>query len=491
MNKILFLAVLTAASLVAGCKLTPKYARPAAPVSNAWPAGPAYAGAAGTTNAPTAADLTWQTFITDAKLRQIIAGALTNNLDLRIALLKVEQARALYGVQRDELFPSFRANGDLSKARVPADLSSSGRRNTTTRYDVNLGVASWEIDFFGRIRCLKDRALEEYLATEQARRSAQILLVSSVANTYLALAADCESQRLAETTLQAQADSYALVKRRYDIGVVTELDLYRAQTQVDTARGNVAQFKQQTAEDINALNLLAGEPVPDGLLPARLDDIAAPRAISAGTPSSVLLCRPDIAQAEALLRAANADIGAARAAFFPSISLTAFAGTASSELSGLFKGQSGAWNYAPQIAMPVFDARTWSAYKVAKAQQKIALTQYELAVQSAFKEVANALALRGTIGERVDAQQSLVNAMDATYRLSSSRYEKGIDSYLSVLDAQRSLYGAQQSLVSLRQAQAASLIHLYSVLGGGANDADAPVPAPVPATPMAPLLKNP
>jgi len=502
MNKTL-LPVVLVVSLLSGCKLTPKYVRPPTPVPNAWPTGDAYSATADGTNAPSAADLRWQAFFTDAKLRQIIAGSLTNNLDLRIALLKVEQMRALYGVQRDELYPSLSANADLSKARVPADLSSTGHRHTTTRYDVNLGVASWEIDFFGRVRALKDQALEEYLASEQARRNAQILLISSIASTYLALAADLESQRLSETTLKAQEDSYTLIKRRYDIGVVTELDLYRAQTQVDTARGNVAQYKQQVAEDINALNLLAGEPIPDGLLPARLDDITPPRAISAGTPSDVLLLRPDIAQAEALLRAANADIGAARAAFFPSISLTAFAGTASSELSGLFKGQSGAWNYAPQVGMPIFDARTWSAFRVAKSQQKLALTQYELAIQSAFKEVADALAVRGTIGERVNAQQSLVNAMEATYRLSSSRYDKGIDSYLSVLDAQRSLYSAQQALVSLRQAQAASLIHLYAVLGGGAEDetkqplpsvSARPVPAAASSAPtaqMAPLLKAP
>jgi multidrug efflux system outer membrane protein len=490
-----------------GCTLAPKYTRPAAPVPTAWPTGAAYAESA-TTNATDVALLKWREFFSDEKLRQVIGASLTNNLDLRVAALNVELARAMYGIQRASLLPTINANGDMSKARVPADLSSTGSRHTSTRYDVNLGTASWEIDFFGRIRSLKDQALQEYLATEQARRSAQILIVSSVANAYLALAADRESLRLAETTLEAQQDTYKLIKRRYDIGIVTELDLYRAQTQVDTARGDVAAFKQQTAKDENALNLLAGAPVPAELFPARLRDVTPPRDVQAGLPSDVLLERPDVAQSEALLKAANADIGAARAAFFPRVSLTAAAGTASSELSGLFKGRSGAWSYAPQIALPIFDARTWSAFKAAKAQQKIAVSQYEKSVQSAFKEVADTLAVRGTVDEQLSAQQSLVDAVSETYRLSKSRYDKGIDSYLSVLDAQRSLYGVQQGLVSIRLAKVANLVQLYAVLGGGSDtDETSPgqtIPAATNGTikktaeaqatssaPMAPLLKNP
>lgn len=492
MNKALFAFLLIAAGLVAGCKLAPKYERPAMPVADTWPDGTAYAGASTSTNAPAAATR-WQAFFTDAKLLQVIAGALTNNVDLRLALLNVEQARALYGVQRDALFPSFNANGSLSRSHLPADLSSTGRKHTSTRYDVNLGLASWEIDFFGRIRSLKDRALEEYLATEQARRNTQILLVSAVANAYLTLAADRESLRLAETTLKAQEDSHALIKRRFDAGLVPELNLYQAQTQVDTSRGNVALYRQQEAEDINALTLLAGATVPAELLPTNLNDVSQPRVIGTGTPSEVLLNRPDIAQAEALLRAANADIGAARAAFFPSISLTAAAGTASSELSGLFKGGSGVWSYLPQASLPVFDARTWSAYRVAKAQQKLAVAQYEKAIQTAFRDVSDALAAQGTISDRVEAQQSLVNAVDATYRLSFSRYDKGIDSYLTVLDAQRSLYSAQQGLVALRQAKTANLIRLYAVLGGGGDEdtPDAPKTQAPPQAPMAPLFATP
>ena len=490
MNEATRFLLLGFAILPAGCTLAPKYTRPAAPVPTEWPTGAAYAETAVATNAAPATDVGWQTFFTDEKLRQVIGTSLTNNLDLRAAALNVELARAMYGIQRAGLLPTLSADGSEGKSRIPADLSNTGKRQTSTRYDANLGAAAWELDFFGRIRSLKDRALQEYLATEEARRGAQLMLVSSVANAYLALAADRESLRLAETTLKSQEDAYALIKRRYDIGIVTELDLYRAQTQVDTARGDVAQFKQRTAQDENALNLLVGSTVPANLLPAQLADVTPPQDIQAGMPSAVLLRRPDVMQSENMLKAANADIGAARAAFFPRISLTAAFGTASSDLDGLFKGGSGAWTYAPQIAMPIFDPRTWSAYDAAKALREIAVTQYERSIQGAFREVADTLAVQGTIADRVSAQQSLVDAVAATYRLSSSRYDKGIDSYLSVLDAQRSLYGAQQGLVLLRYAKVANQVRFYAVLGGGGNTDEASHAQEPAQGQMTPLLKR-
>lgn len=467
MKQSIILFLLGIALFPMGCTMAPNYTRPTAPVPAAWPVGAAYAEIAATTNAGAVAKLGWQEFFTDEKLRHVIAASLTNNLDLRAATLNVELARSIYGIQRASLLPTFGLGASESKAGIPAELSSSGSRMTTTRYDANLGIAAWEIDFFGRIRSLKDRALHEYLATEQARRSAQILLISTVAETYLALAADRENLQLAETTLNSQMDAYALIKRRYELGVVNELDLYRAQTQVDTAQGDVAVFKQRVAQDQNAMNLLAGAPVPADLLPAQLAEVKQPQEIQAGIASEVLLLRPDVLQSEDMLRAANADIGAARAAFFPRISLTTAIGTASSELSGLFMAGSGAWMYAPQIVMPIFDARTWSALTAAKAQQKIAVNQYEKAIQAAFREVADTLAVRGTVTEQVSAQESLVNAVTATHRLSTARYDKGIDSYLSVLDAQRSLYGAQQRLVMLRYSKLANQVRLYAVLGGG------------------------
>lgn len=450
--------------VLAGCTLAPKYARPPAPVPAQWPSGPAYTPG---TNAPAALALNWQEFFTDEKLRQVIGIALTNNRDLRIAVLNVQEARALYGIRRAELFPIVNATGSGFRERIPADLSNSGQAQTVAQYDVTLGVASWEIDFFGRIRSLKDRALQEYLATEQARRSAQILLLSSVASAYLTLAADRDALAIAETTLTAQRAEYDLVKRRADLGLSHDLDLRRAQTQVDAARVDTARFTQLVAQDENALDLLAGSPVARELLPAQLSTVRPPNEISAGLSSEVLLARPDVLQAESLLRAAYADIGAARAAFFPRISLTAAVGTASGELSGLFKSGSGTWSYAPQIVLPIFDARTWSAYKASQVLREIAVTQYERAIQNAFKEVADALAVRGTVGQQVAAQESLADAAAQSFRLANTLYNTGIGNYFSVLDAQRSMYAAQQGLVSLRLAKLANQVRLYAVLGGG------------------------
>jgi multidrug efflux system outer membrane protein len=476
MNKNVFSLLVGVAIVLVGCTMAPKYSRPPAPVPLEWPKGAAYAETQAVTNAPEAPELRWQEFFSDQKLQQVIATALTNNRDLRTAALNVERARAMYGIYRAELFPVVNAVGSGVKQRVPADLSSTERRQTIERYDANVGVASWEIDFFGRIRSLKDRALEEYLATEQAHRSAQILLVSSVAETYLALAADRENLALAETTVEAQKGAYNLTKRRYDLDLVSELDLYRAQTPLDVARRDVALYRQQVAKDENALNLLMGSPATSGLLPTELSSLTPPKDISAGISSEVLLRRPDVLQAENQLKAANADIGAARAAFFPRISLTAAIGTASSDLSGLFKSGSGAWSYAPQIVLPIFDARTWSANKAAKVQREIALTQYEKAIQTAFREVADALAVRGTVDQEVSAQESLVTALAETHRLANSRYDKGIDSYLGVLDAQRSLFAAQQVLVFLRREKLANQVRLYAVLGGGWQTDQSPGP---------------
>ncbi len=472
MNKQLLFLLAGITVLPSGCTMAPKYARPDAPVPAEWPSGPAYAPTGSATNGLAAPDLNWREFFTDEKLQQVIGTALTNNRDLRLAAQNVERARAMYGIQRAELFPAVNASGTGSKARVPADLSSSGNRQTVSRYDANLGVASWELDFFGRIRSLKDRALEEYLGTEQARRSAQILLVSSVANAYLSLAADRENLKLSETTLKAQQASYDLIKRRYELGLAMELDLFRAQTPLDVARRDVAIYTQRVAKDENALHLLVGLPTASDRLPTELSDVTPPREITAGVSSEVLLRRPDVLQAENMLRAANADIGAARAAFFPRISLTAAIGTASSDLSGLFKSGSGTWSYAPQIVMPIFDARVWAAHKAAKVQREMAVTEYERAIQSAFREVADALAVRGTVDQQVAAQQSLVHASGETYRLANSRYDKGIDSYLSVLDAQRSFFAAQQALVFLRLEKLANQVQLYAVLGGGWETTD-------------------
>jgi multidrug efflux system outer membrane protein len=467
MKRNLFVLLGIIITFVSGCTMAPKYTRPDAPVPAQWPAGAAYSETKSPASAPAAAELPWREFFTDERLQKIIGIALDNNRDLRVAALNVERARALYGIQRAELLPSVNAVGLMSKQLIPADLSTTGYAITAEQYSVNLGISSWEIDFFGRIRSLKDQALEEYLATEDARSSAQISLVSAVAQAYLTLAADRENLRLVSSTLEAQEASYKMIRKRYDVGLSSGLDLLRAQSQVDTARGDVARYTQLTAQDENALNLLVGSPLPQEILPSDLDSVNPPQEISPGLSSELLLRRPDVLAAEHQLKAANANIGAARAAFFPRISLTTAIGTASAELSGLFKAGQGTWLFAPQIIMPIFDARMWSAYDVTKVEKEISVAQYEKVIQTAFREVADALAVRGTVNQQIAAQQSLVDAVAETYRLSNERYIKGIDSYLSVLDAQRSLYGAQQVLIVLRLARIVNAVALYKVLGGG------------------------
>ncbi len=450
-----------------GCTLEPKYTRPAAPVPASWPSGPAYKEPQATRQAPLTADVQWRQFFTDPRLQKIIDTSLDNNRDLRVAALNVERARAMYRIQRAELLPRLETGVTASKQRVT--ISGQTGLVTVQQFSVNLGITSWELDFFGRIRSLKDKALEEYFATDQARKSAQILLVSEVANAYLTLASDRENLKLAQSTLESQQAAYNVIARRVEVGFAPELDLRQVQTRVDSARVDVARYTAQVAQDENALNLLAGSPVPADLTPQSLSAIKPLPDVSAGMFSEVLLRRPDILQAENLLKGANANIGAARAAFFPSITLTTAIGSASGQLSGLFGPGSAVWSYAPQVVLPVFDARTWSALKVTKVDREIAVAQYEKAIQGAFREVADALAQRGTLGDQLAAQQSLVEASAQTYKLSNARYEKGIDIYLNVLDAQRSLYGAQQGLIAIRLARLANQVKLYAVLGGGAE----------------------
>jgi len=468
MKRKLFLLPVVIVFFLGGCTMAPKYTRPEAPVPSKWPTGAAYFYIENAADESTSAasTLSWREFITDERLQKVIETALKNNRDLRVAVLNVERAKALYGIGKVSLLPSVNATGSWYKEHVPADLSSTGSEMTAEQYSVNLGITSWEIDFFGRIRSLKDKALEEYLATDQALRSSHVLLVSTVAQSYLALAADREALQLVSKTLAAQEATYKLIRKRYDVGMTSELDLRRAQSQMEIVRGDVARYTRLVAQDENALNLLVGSPLQQELMPAELKSISPTREISTDLSSEILLSRPDVLAAEHQLKAANANIGAARATFFPRISLTVAAGTASAELSGLFKSGSGTWTFAPQIIMPIFDARTWFAYDVTKIEKEMFIAQYEKAIQTAFREVADALAVKGTINRQIAAQQSLVEAVSETYRLSNARYTKGIDSYLSVLDAQRSLYAAQQGLIMLHLSRFVNQVTLYNVLGG-------------------------
>jgi multidrug efflux system outer membrane protein len=468
MNAKILLVAAGVSIFLAGCSMAPSYTRPQPPVPADWPQGPPYRDAGPAPAAKPVSALGWRGFFTDPDLQTVIGMALEHNRDLRLAALNVERARGLYGIKRADLFPILEAVASGRKQRLPFTTSGdTGESVTTERYDVSLGATSWEIDFFGRIRSLKDQALEEYLATDQARRSVQILIVSDVANAYLLLAADRENLRLSESTLEAQRSAYDLVRRRFELGLASELDVHLAQMSVDTARVAVARYTQRAAQDENALDLLAGTPVPRRLLPVDLDSVRPPAEISAGMSSEVLLGRPDILAAEHLLKGANANIGAARAAFFPRISLTAAFGTASSELSGLFGPGSTAWTFSTEAALPIFDARTWPALAVSKVDREIAVARYERAIQNAFREVADALAVRGTVNKQIAARKSLVDASAQSYRLSTIRYEKGIDDYLGVLDAQRSLYVAQQALILVRLEGVANQVRLYATLGGG------------------------
>jgi len=468
MKRPLVLASLSLLVLSGCATMAPKYGRPAAPVPGAWPTGEAYGAAATGEGGSFAADLPWSGFFANESLRKVIALALSNNRDLKVAALAVERSRALYGITRADLFPHLDATGGGSVTRIPETLSGTGQAVTSRQYDVGLAVAGYELDLFGRIRSLKDRALAEYLATEQARRSVQLGLVSEVAGRWFALAADRERLGLARETLAVQEKSYELTKRRFEGGVSSELDLRQAQTSVDAARVDIARFTAFVAQDRNALDLLAGAPVPEELLPATLDPVTAMKELSPGLPSEALLRRPDILEAEEALKGANANIGAARAAFFPRIALTTSVGLASDELGDLFRGASRTWSFAPRITLPIFDAGANRAnLRVAEADRDIAVARYEKAIQEAFREVADALAERGTLGDQFSAQQSLVDAATTTRKLSDARYEKGVDSYLSVLDAQRTLYAAQQNLIAVRLELLANRVTLYRALGGG------------------------
>jgi multidrug efflux system outer membrane protein len=435
-------------------------------VPPAWPEG---AGPAEVAPGLVAAQTRWEDFFTDRRLAGVISLALRSNRDLRVATLTVDKVQALYRIQRSELYPWVGVLASGERFRIPENETDDGGAKTTTSYSVNLGTTAWELDLFGRIRSLKAAALEQYLASQEARRAAQISLVAAVAGEWLALAADLESVELARGTLEAQQASFELIRKSRDAGIASDLDLRQAQTQVETARAALAAFTGQVAVDRSTLDVLAGTPVPADLLPERLGEVTEARLLSPGLPSEVLLNRPDIVGAEHRLKAAHANIGAARAAFFPRISLTAAVGTMSNELSGLFGSGTGTWTFVPQVVAPLFTGGFNKAnLDSARIDREISVAQYEKAIQGAFAEVSSGLALRTTLVAQRQAQQALVDALAETYRLSEARYKAGIDSYLSVLVAQRSLFAGQQGLINVRFAEQANLVTLYKVLGGGA-----------------------
>ncbi len=464
-TSLLWLAV--SSGLLAGCSVIPTYERPAAPVAAQFSG--EFLGASGGAATP-AADIEWQNFFTDPKLNQLILAALQNNRDLRIAMLTIEQARAQFQIRRADQFPTL--NAALTGSRQSTDSAASGS-GISSLYSAGLAVTGYELDFFGRVASLKEAALAQYLATVEGRKTAQISLVALVANTYLALLGDDELLAITQQTLGTRQESFKLAKLRFDNGVTSELDLRLAESLLESANVSLAQQKRQRALDENMLTLLVGQSLKGalGVTGGPALNAATLQDVPAGLPSDLLVRRPDIRQAEQQLIAANANIGAARAAFFPRIALTATAGSASSRLGGLFSGGTWGWTLAPQLLLPIFDAgRNKAALASSKAAEGIAVATYEKAIQTAFKEVSDALAGRATYAEQLRAAQAQADAEAVRYKLANLRYQNGVASQLDQLDAQRSLFAARQLVVQTRLAQLQSQVTLYKVLGGGWKD---------------------
>ncbi len=464
------LTLLLAATALSACTMAPRYERPEAPVAAAWPAASMPDTVSGTQPQPTASD--WRSMFKSPELQKLIETALANNRDLRIATLNVEAARAAYRIQRADLLPSVNASGTGTRQRIPENASATGQSNIASSYSANVGATAFELDLFGRIRSLSRRAANQYLATDEGRKAAQTTLIAEVANAYLTYLADHELLTLTENTLNAQQESYTIIQRSFEMGVGSQLDVSQAATQVESARANLARYTRLVEQDKNALTLLVGQPIPPEDLPAAgLGSVAVPDELPAGMPSDVLLQRPDIRQAEYVLKGENANIGAARAAFFPSISLTGSAGFASDSLSNLFStGSGGAWAFTPQVSLPIFQGgRRWANLSLANTNRDIAIAQYEKAIQSAFREVSDALAARSTYTEQLQAQQSLVQESETAHTISQARYKEGLDSHLTLLVSQRALYSAQQDEINVRLERLSNLVNLYKSLGGGQN----------------------
>lgn len=465
MNQTL-VSIAVATLVLSGCSLIPDYQQPPAPIASQWPQGQAYAPTEAANIA--AAEQGWREYFRDPALQQLIERALLNNRDLRVAALNIEAYRAQYRIQRADLLPAVSADGSGSRQRLPADVAPTGSAGISSQYSATLGVSAYELDLFGRVRSLSQQALETYLSSEEARRSTQISLVASVANAYLTWQADQALLQLTEDTLSAYEESYQLTLRSSEIGVASALDLSQSRTSVEAARVKLAQYQRLVAQDRNGLTLLLGSGLPADLPASQALDAELLSQVPAGLPSDLLQRRPDILEAEHLLKAANANIGAARAAFFPRISLTANAGSLSPDLSGLFGGGSGTWLFQPQISLPIFNAGSLRAsLDYSKIQKDISVARYEKSIQTAFLEVADGLAARQTYQRQLQAQRDLVEANQDYYRLAERRYRIGIDSNLTFLDAQRSLFSAQQALITDRLAQLTSEVNLYKALGGG------------------------
>lgn len=477
------LSALSSIVFLAGCTLAPSYERPGSPVANQWP--DMNLGVEGQESTGLAAnDLEWQKFFGDERLKQLIGIALENNRDMRVAVLNIEKARAMYQVQRADLLPGVDVSAQNSRQSTghggksdtslwshTAKTVGASDRNT---YTASIGITSYELDLFGRIRSLNAAALASYMSSVEARKSAQISLISNVAMAYYALLADDDLLRITEETLRTRDESLKLTTLKFENGVSSELDVRQAQTLVESARSTLSQLRRQRAQDENALVLLLGTSMPETLpqgAPFSQQMNLLPELYS-GIPSEVLVRRPDVVSAEQQLISANANIGAARAAFFPRITLTATLGKASNELDSLFSSGR-VWNFVPQISLPIFTGgRNVANLEVSQVNRDIAVAQYEKSIQSAFMEVSDALAGRATYGDQLEAMQALVRATQRAYELSDLRYRNGVSSYMDLLDSQRSLFEAQQQEIAAQLAMLNNQVTLYKVLGGGWSSSD-------------------
>jgi multidrug efflux system outer membrane protein len=458
----MLLATSAAIAALSACTLAPSYERPSLPVAANWPGA--------MSPATSAADLAWTDVILDPKLQSVVRLALTENRDLRIAVLNIEKARAQYRVQRASLIPSVSGTLSGSQGRTPGSLSPNGVAVEAEQASATIGLSAYELDLFGRVRSLSASALQSYFAVAENRRAAQISLIAEVASTYLTLAADQDLLALAQEALKTREATLELTRKRFDAGAASQLDVSQIETLAEQARAEVGAYTALVAQDRNALRLVVGAEPPVALLPTQsVTGVQLVADIPAGLPSDVLIRRPDVLAAEHGLRAKNANIGAARANFFPRITLTGSTGTASVGLDDLFTNGTGVWSFAPQVSLPIFDGGANIAnLQVARADRDIAVAQYEKAVQTAFREVADALAVKATVDDRVAAQERLAAAAAESVRLSTARYERGVDSYLAVLDAQRTLFAARQGVIGIRLIEANNRVTLYRVLGGGA-----------------------
>ena len=500
--------VLSAPLMLSACmSLAPEYQQPPLPVQDNLEHAKSTAALSPDQQAAVRVDaqngpMAWQDFIAEPRLRELIRQALDNNRDLRVATLAIEKARAQYGIDRAALFPSVAATGVGNRTRSADDLTTAGRSNVTGQYTAQLGFSSYEIDFFGRVRNLNEVALQEFLRTGDSRRSVQLSLIAEIANAWLTLDADARRLALARETLRTRLESLQLTERSFELGAANGLTLAQTRTTVDSARVDVGTYTSQLARDRNTLTLLVGDSVHESLLPASVaiaaatktqpaplgtgprtserlssvqvmlpEPVAALLSVPQDLPSSVLLQRPDVQASERTLRGTYANIGAARAAFFPSITLTSSIGLGSNVLSNLFDAGNGTWSFIPQIRLPIFDAgKNQASLRVAEVARDSAIATYEKTVQTAFREVSDALADRSTLDDRLNAQRSMVDSTKKALELSDARYRLGADNYLSVLDAQRSLYTAQQTQITLQLAEQVNRITIYKVLGGQWGD---------------------